>query len=147
MQACLPIGACDAADAWIAVRQLGEACSQGGKWQQTLDAHDLQVKIREYLHELADRMSQLYDLDFRVRPEGVAERMKEKEQAAAKAREAAMHGGGGGEEEVRLPLLRKASCPRSFCTKACAGLSPLGLLTCWSVRRWTRGRWTRTGLT
>ena len=38
MQACLPIGACDAADAWIAVRQLGEACSQGGKWQQALDA-------------------------------------------------------------------------------------------------------------
>ena len=127
MQACLPIGACDAADAWIAVRQLGEACSQGGKWQQALDAHDLQVKIREYLHELADRMSQLYDLDFRVRPEGVAERMKEKEAAAAKARAAAMHGGGGGEEEVRLPLLRKASCPRAFAqrlAKVCHHLWP-----------------------
>ena len=84
---CLPVGSCDAADAWLSCRQLGEAVhSHKGKWSLVLETHDIMVAVLQPLHKLAELMVAGYELDMRVRPDGVAERIKQKE-AAMKARD------------------------------------------------------------
>ncbi len=86
---CLPVGSCDEPGAWLATRALGEACrGHQGKYSKILEAHDIMIAVLQPLHKLAELMVAAYELDFTVRPEGVAERMKEWD-AQMKEKEAA----------------------------------------------------------
>jgi hypothetical protein len=104
---CLPVGSCGEADAWLATRQLGEACrGHQGKYSKILEAHDIMIAVLQPLHKLAELMVAGYELDFTVRPDGVAERIKAKE-AAMKERDAAKRDEEAVVEEVEAGALDK----------------------------------------
>lgn len=104
---CLPAGSCDQPSAWLATRQLGEACrGHQGKYSKILETHDIMVAVLQPLHKLAELMVAAYELDFSVRPEGVAELMKQRE-AEMKRREAARRDSDAVVEEVDAGALDK----------------------------------------